>query len=724
MTVEIWLEDANGTRYGSGPIMTAQSVQQTDRLNEAGDFAFSVPTADPQALLIQTHRYARIWHFATLGGWQQVGYGRIERITNSIGADGSALLSVNGGNELALLGDRVCNNLNLRKEIHAHPSNVAFGVHILAGTNDYAVGDTTTTDTIHNFNNVMSIFATCTFHKISMVVTTPSTNRVATLSGSYYSATTADWKSLTVVDGTSIDWAPYAQSGDITFDPPADWSIEPGKATYELRIIHSGVVENTGVSDISIWYWTGTDTALAEVMAYAPEGWSLDTANGYSLINQRPFEANIIVNGDFATFTGTADDATTDTFGDWTNYGVNDGLGRSILAVTTGPNGPAVKLATDGGGNYVYLTQQVTVTPGVQHTLKFWCCGDGGVGQILTIITDPVSTQKLWYCDSQATSATWRESVYTFSVPPGVALLKIGFYVHYNTNDPAAAYVADVTLCPGGGSPVYLQLRDETVLQSLIRIAQATSENFILSPGGKQVLWLGRDVRDSGLRAVAVEQAGMVSAINQLVLLALSESEDASQLCSRVYPYGGGMGEERVTLNQVTQPVPPGYVLSKEYNYLERSAAITALGLIETVQSWSDITPIDKTETQAQYAANALLGQTWQYIETHSATDTDRRSGDVARFFSASIVKAERMILPGYTLRLQYDQWRADAHPIAIDRDVWITAVTRSIDSTGINVTGLELATVPRWVESDAQIIARNLIGLGKLSSHNTAEGY
>jgi hypothetical protein len=41
-----------------------------------------------------------------------------------------------------------------------------------------------------------------------------------------------------------------------------------------------------------------------------------------------------------------------------------------------------------------------------------------------------------------------------------------------------------------------------------------------------------------------------------------------------------------------------------------------------------------------------------------------------------------------------------------------------------IDNNALELATVPRSVETDSTIIARNLIGLGKLAAHNTASGY
>ncbi|NCN96094.1 MAG: hypothetical protein GW928_01175, partial [Rhodoferax sp.] len=66
-----------------------------------------------------------------------------------------------------------------------------------------------------------------------------------------------------------------------------------------------------------------------------------------------------------------------------------------------------------------------------------------------------------------------------------------------------AAWVDNVSIKAGGGDAVYLQLADETVLEALIRTAETTGEHFILSPTGRQVLWLRADQRASGLRAVS-----------------------------------------------------------------------------------------------------------------------------------------------------------------------------------------------------------------------------
>lgn len=746
--VEIWIEDANGTRLGSGPLMSALNVTETDRLNAAGEFAFSVPTSDPQADLIRSHRYARLWHFAPLGGWQQVGYGRIERITNSIGPDGIALLNVAGGNELALLGDRICNNLSLSVYKQRHPAMVWWAENQPSGTTpprqlsnvtDGDVDDAATTDSIKGYYGCsMRVSAANQFDRITFAVTSGqgTVGHPAFFYARYYDTEAEAYQDVDIDEDTTVGYystnkLSLKQSGYVRFEPPATWGIVPGETAYHIELrVTNGSTDDTldpvTLSDITTWATETADDPLGLVMAFTPDGWGLDLGDGYATVQGRPYGPELLTNGGFETITGTPDDATSDTFTGWTNVGT--GAAAQILAVTDEYAGTyAIKLNRTTAAAYIY--QAVTVSAGLDYTLEFWTHGDGTGAACYRVLTGtdfaPGYTE-IWdisgLVDTGITGATWERVRYTFTMPAGITTVTIAFYTP--ALDGEAAWIDAVSLRSGGGDAIYLQMRDESVLQAITRIAQSSAENFILSPAGKKVLWLGRDVRNSELRAVAVEVAGYATAPNQLVLLSLSESEDASRLISRLYPYGGGMGAERVTLNEATQPPPTGYTLSKEYNYLERDAAVTALGIIEAVQSWSDIVPQASTDLQRQNAANALLVQAWQYLETHSATDTDRKDGDVPRFYSASVVKSERMILPGFTLRLQYDQWREDLQPIRIDRDVWVTGVARQIGGDGVNVVGLELATVPRWVESDAQIIARNLIGLGKLASHNTAEAY
>lgn len=728
--MEIWVENGGGVRQGDGPITTATAWTATDRQNAAGEWSFSLPALDPRAALLRTPYFVRAWQFEEPGDWREVGYGRITSQSLSISPQGTPLLTVSGVNELGLLADRICHNMSLRREVQIHPSELKYWTgsieYLMDEAHDRGLDDSTTyydLNTKFAPNYWLIVRSYSVFHKIKFVLHAGSGLQYPVLTATYYDTEQADWATLAIDDGTASNGFSLKQSGIMTFEPPATWGVAPGSVLYEIRLQMSDSLWSVEMADVSLFYADGTPDALATVIDYAP-GWSLDTANGYGGTAQRPFGANLITNGDFETFTGTADDATTDTFAGWTNNGI--GAGNLVEASTTAHGGTTgCKITRDNTATSISRTQAVTQT--LQYTLKFWARGDGAGGHIRCIVSDATSggtTQEIIYQDATSLTTDWAESITEFTVPVGVTNLKIEFSIPNYPSLPATAYVDDVSLQEGGGESVYLQLRDETVLEALRRIAANTAENFIRSPAGKQVLWLGEDVRDSGLRALAAEPGAGASDPDVLLLTALTEVTDASGLVSRVYAYGGGMGAARVTLAAVTQPLPPGYVLNRTESYLERTAAVTALGIIETAQQWPDIMPADQGATQAQYAANALMWQAWQYLETHSATDTDPVYGDVPRFYRAQVVKAERMVLPGYLLRLSYRQYRDGLPLINIERDCWITAVTRTVSDNGVQLTGLELATVPRAAENDNLLLARNLIRLRDAVSHNTAEGY
>jgi hypothetical protein len=729
--MQVWIEDENGVRLGDGPIITATGWQQTALLNAAGSFRFDMPAADPRAALVCQYRWARAWHYAA-GGWRQVGYGRIGNLSTNVSPDGEAVMTVTGGDELSQLADRMCIALSLANEVQRHPAWVGHdAAQPMYGTYDYGIGDTSTADTMAT--DVIWVGANRCFHKISVVVDTPHAN-TSVLTATYYSGTYQEWRAVEITDGTSAGGdVAFVQSGDITFEPPTDWAIEPGDVNFILRLSSSGAITSVKLADITVWHWEPSSTALQDILAYAPPGWSLDTANGYDQTEVRRLGAEMLnggmvrnsYTGNFEEFVGTVDDGTTDAFQGWTTDDTDDGSGRSVLAVTPGrDSGHAVKITSDSGAYYPYIYRDVTVTPGMQYTLSYWTKGDGGDGQIMCVVSWPTGSKDFITFDTMQTATAWGQFTHVIDIPSGVTTIRLAFYLHYPTASPATAYMDDVSLRPGGGQPVYIQLRDESVLEALRQVAGATSENFILSPAGRKVLWLGPDGRSSGMRALAAAAPDAGNAPNTLYLTGLTESADSSLLVSRVYPYGGGMGSERVTLANVTQPTPSGYTLDKTENYLERDQAAAVMGQIESVQSWADIIPLANDKTQREHAANALMWRAWQYLETHSATDTSRVYGDTPRSYSAQVVGGDRLVLPGYTLRLQYRQWRAGQKVIDIDRNVWITGVTYYVNNDNLRLIGLQMSTVPRIAENDSTLIARSLIRLRDITSRNTATGY
>ena len=382
--------------------------------------------------------------------------------------------------------------------------------------------------------------------------------------------------------------------------------------------------------------------------------------------------------------------------------------------------------ATGGSTDGALIYQDVTVTGDTEYTLSFWTQGDGThMGQWRLEDGDNPGTYLTNTADTMVTAATWTQITRTFTTPTGFTNLRVEFFSPL-IGSGAYALFDNVSLQAGGGNSIYLQCSDESVLEMLIRVAEATGEHFILSPDGRKVLWLGNDERTLALRAVSNVNPVEVAGVDDIAIITeISEAEDSADVVTRVYPYGAGMGASRVTLASATTEPPAGYVMSTTGNYVERTAAVTEFGVVETARSWSDIVEqSDDTTSAAQSAANILLIQAVNWLSTHSATSTDRLTGDVPRFYTLGLAKCERLLLPGYKLRVVHHRWVDGYHAVAIDRDLWINAATWRVGPNGAETVRLDVATVDRQPVNDAIAIATGIRRIVGLSAHNTAAGY
>jgi len=95
MRYYIDIEDSSGNRLGSGPITSMGRWRSTAKMDQAGDFAFSMPASDEQADIVAETRVARCYALLP-GGWTEIGAGVIERIDTRIDDDGAVTLEVSG----------------------------------------------------------------------------------------------------------------------------------------------------------------------------------------------------------------------------------------------------------------------------------------------------------------------------------------------------------------------------------------------------------------------------------------------------------------------------------------------------------------------------------------------------------------------------------------------------------------------------------------------------
>lgn len=717
---EYWIdiEDSSGTRYGDGPIMTARSWTFTSHRNKIGSFSFSMPIGDPRAQYLIPFRIVRCWQMLD-GKLISRGAGRIKSITTSTGDAG--VLTVTGTDLLGELAWATVGDLNIYDDSWLHAARVVLVQDAVSTTKPYAcdfqVNDTTTSTSIFLIrgdlggDSYFSVWSMFTFDSVHFIMDGTVSQYADMIEVRYYDGETESWETTDVVeDTTGDDGEMFTHTGTITINPPGTWSIEPGVSAYELRFANIGShnTETFMCSDISVKVKIETSSALEIVSPFLPDGWSLDAANGYTEIGPRTdFGNELLTNTSFETFTGTADDGSSNTFTDWGNVGVDDPSGNKIEAVTTVAHSGTHAVKLSAGTSYnVYLAREIDVLDNQDITVSFWT-GAGGTGQAALSLYDPLHggypfTNAM---DSGITGSEWEEFTATITMPEGGT--KLGIAILCPITLGTHCYVDDVSVRYGGGGSVMLEQHGESVFETLESIAEQTGENFTGGYSDRSILWLQDEARDTTLHAVIVDNPILANDNDDIVLIMNGNlRHDCTNLISRIYPYGGGDGDDRATLAHCTRTVPSGYTLDKDNNYLERTDASTAYdAVIETHKTFSDVIALNASETQQQRASNMLFDLAYEHLRKHSCTDLDRTSGsyDVPRFANVTVAKCMRPLWPGHTVHCLYDKWIDGYHADHLDENMWINSRTQNLNAEGEYTETLELASIDRSQKTDGE---------------------
>lgn len=726
-----WIDIADGqtgARYGT--LRTAFALETTTLLDRAGSFRFALPAGDPQIDLLQVRRTAHVWAIVD-DQVTELGAGVIEEI--SIAGDGAPAVTVAGGDLLRELAWQNVPDLWLADTVTEHAARVWFLDGDYLGTpnvvfevtqaTDLQEGDTTTywqtpqngageriwvpvEDTVGDFLYVAHLrqFDTIYFKR------GPTTPAAAHYGSAYpewhvqYYNPDGGWTDLSLTEqssktGTNTGYDEeilLGQSGTLSWEMPDDWTLQ--NPIYEVRIWYSGAateIEDVEIADIAVGYTKPTADGLARIMAYAPTGWSLDAGSGYTATQPaQTVSAELLTNGGLETYAGTPDDGTTDTFTGWTNSGT-DASNRIEATATAYSGSAAVKLVV-GTALAPILSQTVTVAPLTDHLLTLWTRGDA-TAQLCYRLSDVGSGRVLTHwIYTGATSATWTQFTRRFAIPPNVTQLKIELSATVGT-----VYVDALALAEVRAGEVYLELAGESVLEALNRLAEQTGEHFVRGTG-RTVRWLGFDERRLDLW---LSNGGDANAKQDNVyaghIVQLAEQQDGYELASRVYVYGGSMGDQRVTLATCTRPAPTGYALNVAENYIERSGV--GYRRTDKLLELADIMPYDLSATALADAANALFDRALNWLQTHSATDTHRLTGDQPRAYTLEVAGCDRVIQPGYLVRVTYID-SADAHVMQrVDGWLWALGASLRIDANGVPVWTLQTATVDALARTEAE---------------------
>lgn len=309
--MEFWIdvEDSAGNKLGDGPITTATQWQSTARLDEVGEFAFSMPANDPRAALLQPKRIVRCWAILD-DAVTEIGAGIIDQI--SVTVNDPLELRVSGPDLLQELAERTIPELNICKQeltyltLDPVSGNWRGAVRELRNTygetsdNDLPNahdGDTDSGgDSFRLFReadvHAVYLYVGCDarFDQVHIWLAGRTNDRESTLTGQYYGSN--GWADLpNLVDGTKQQnwagqWCTFKQNGIIRFDRPPDWqrstpTLAAGSWFWVRFCVASGQRTDDPITlrEVAVMADVPTTNGVNQLMAYAPDTW---TKSGYA----------------------------------------------------------------------------------------------------------------------------------------------------------------------------------------------------------------------------------------------------------------------------------------------------------------------------------------------------------------------------------------------------------------------------------------------------------
>jgi len=275
--------DDGGTIQGYGPIASVTKWKSKLKLDRSGDFSFSMPSSDPMADEIAAKRGAtcNVMIGDSIG---EVGAGIIDKVLTRHSSTG-AILRVSGHDMLYELASRQVGDLELYDWQTVTPANFQHvetsGSTELTNAID---GDTGTFVSVTLEAGEFLYWGNPSrFQDIYLDLGPQFNAQAVTVHIQYFDG--SGWIDISHTDGTESGGDTLAQDGTISFTIPAGWQQpmeHEGVTQYWLRMYCSATIDTVDFRECTIEEVGPTATALSEIMAYAPSGWSLDTVTGHA----------------------------------------------------------------------------------------------------------------------------------------------------------------------------------------------------------------------------------------------------------------------------------------------------------------------------------------------------------------------------------------------------------------------------------------------------------
>jgi hypothetical protein len=262
---------------------------------------------------------------------------------------------------------------------------------------------------------------------------------------------------------------------------------------------------------------------------------------------------------------------------------------------------------------------------------------------------------------------------------------------------------------------IYGQYSGESALAALIMAAQKSGEHWrVATDGTREIVWLRTDTDNNYLRAIptAGEPVQAEDNPNVCFIQGFSEEVDAYRMITRVYPWGAGDGELRLSLKASDRVAPSGFTLSTANNYIESDNAVTAIGKsIGLHVRFQDIRPISNTSADIESAANQLYDAALAYLKRHDfASDL--------KTYKLNVIKLPRRVAVGHIVTVEYQ----DQGYVVDGEEMVIIAIRNRIDSSGARSSDLTVSGVARWMEDASREIVSGM-EQGKLFTSHPQRG-
>jgi hypothetical protein len=290
--------------------------------------------------------------------------------------------------------------------------------------------------------------------------------------------------------------------------------------------------------------------------------------------------------------------------------------------------------------------------------------------------------------------------------------------------------------------PIFLQFAQERVLEALTKVAAQFSEHFRLG-SGRSVVYLYKQRPSSGVRLVSRGDPTALESRTDIGILttAPQRTRDASDLWTRIYPFGGGNNTARTSILTTTRFAAPGtgtatadyavtltmptgsaatFTLHIEANtptscYIRNDTAEAIYGRIDAPsQSFKDTSDPGTNTASATAAANAVFDQALSVLKQHSA---------IQYTYKLSVTGLSVVLVPGTTIDVVYrqtvDGYRAtDINTIRDASPLFILETTTQINLDGVRTSDLTVATVDRWPETMATTIQQVVSKQQSMDAH------